>query len=836
MLMSFISSMIKKHQEKKQEIEFECDSLISEIYLVRDDIESLFSDKDKPIDPNTALSAYDKCCRTIEKVKASSVGKARKALNYNKLQNDLAMLISLSRSLKENVQKHNDRAAAAKAESVYQLIGNVEGRKLDRQQLICIAKNEHNHLVIAGAGTGKTTTVVGKIKYLLKSEQYKPEDILVLSFTNASASEMSERIAKETGCSISASTFHKLGMNIIAAVDGKRPVITDLKMRSFIKEQLSRNMADTAYLKKLFSYIYYGRSAYKSEFDFSSQKEYDDYLRQNPPTTMLHETVKSYGEMDIANFLYLNSIRYEYEKAYKYDTANEQYGQYFPDFYLPDHDIYIEYFGIDRNSNVPSYFHSEYGMTPSQTYNAGIAWKRETHKNNGTKMIECYAYEKFESILLDELGKKLKAAGVKLEEKPPQEMWAMVSDNDKLLNGIYELFETCINLIKSNNYTINNVYLLSSGNPRQKDIELILSLLEPIYNAYCEYLERNHQIDFNDMINLATSYIRDGKYKNPYRYVIVDEYQDISKSRYLLLKALRDSMDYDLFCVGDDWQSIYRFAGSDIGYILNFERFWGASEKSKIETTYRFPKKLIDISGRFIMTNPMQIKKNIKAANDSTGFPLGEINAYTDNKAIEFMVERLNDLPKNSSVFFIGRYAFDVELLNKNPRLGCRYNNSKQVLEVFYNSRPDLKMQFITAHRSKGLQADYIFILNNKNSKMGFPSKIQDSAILDLLLESRDNFPYAEERRLFYVAMTRAKKKAYLLTVTNYESEFVKDIKHYFGEEMKQERFECPLCGGKLVRKKGPYGEFYGCSNYRITGCRFIRKIYSSPKQNQYSQ
>ena len=155
---------------------------------------------------------------------------------------------------------------------------------------------------------------------------------------------------------------------------------------------------------------------------------------------------------------------------------------------------------------------------------------------------------------------------------------------------------------------------------------------------------------------------------------------------------------------------------------------------------------------------------------------------------------------------------------------------------MFYNSRPDLKMQFITAHRSKGLQADYIFILNNKNSKMGFPSKIQDSAILDLLLESRDNFPYAEERRLFYVAMTRAKKKAYLLTVTNYESEFVKDIKHYFGEEMKQERFECPLCGGKLVRKKGPYGEFYGCSNYRITGCRFIRKIYSSPKQNQYSQ
>lgn len=118
-----------------------------------------------------------------------------------------------------------------------------------------------------------------------------------------------------------------------------------------------------------------------------------------------------------------------------------------------------------------------------------------------------------------------------------------------------------------------------------------------------------------------------------------------------------------------------------------------------------------------------------------------------------------------------------------------------------------------------------MFILNNKNTKTGFPSKIQDSAILDLLLESRDSYPYAEERRLFYVALTRAKKKAYLLTVENYESEFVLELRARYGDEMKRERFECPLCGGRLVKRSGPYGEFYGCSNYKTRGCTFKRKI-----------
>ncbi len=152
------------------------------------------------------------------------------------------------------------------------------------------------------------------------------------------------------------------------------------------------------------------------------------------------------------------------------------------------------------------------------------------------------------------------------------------------------------------------------------------------------------------------------------------------------------------------------------------------------------------------------------------------------------------------------------------------YDNSCGMVNVRYSNRPDLKIQFLSAHKSKGLQADYVFILNNKNTRSGFPSKIQDAPILKLLLEGHDDYPYSEERRLFYVALTRAKQKAFLLTIENHESEFVSELHKRYEKEMKNERFECPLCGGKVIRKNGRYGAFYGCSNY-TKGCRYTRDI-----------
>ena len=826
---SYISLNIRNNIIKHNNLvalEIECNSYLEEIDLALNEEKSFFADPDSYIDISMSEIWPNKYNSLLNKAKNFGFVKYEKCSKGKDIAEKATILIDKSKSLKGRIIIHNNDLANRQIDEGYRLIGDIEGRKLDRQQMFAIVKPSKNHLIIAGAGTGKTTTIIGKIKYLIKKYNYNPEEILVLSFTNASASEMSERIHTETGLPIAASTFHKLGLEIIKAVEGKVPKIYSKTISSFVREQLKILMQNPDYLNKLCEYALYHRSSIRLESDFSSHEEYLDYLKTNAPTTIKGEVVKSYGELDIANYLFQNHINYEYEASYKFDTNDDQYGQYHPDFYLPDYDVYIEYFGINRAGEVADYFKSRNGESASDTYKSSMEWKRKTHAEKQTTMVECYAYEKFDGTLLSNLEVKLSGIDVDLKPISSNELWNSISEeNNNLFDGIIELFGTVISLIKSNNYSFEYVEQLASNHIDSNNNLYILSLIKPIFLAYNEVLAANNEIDFSDMINKATDYISTGKYYNPYRYVIVDEYQDISKARFNLLRELRKSSFYELFCVGDDWQSIYRFAGSDINYIVDFEKYWGPTEIGRIETTYRFTNSLIDISSNFIMKNPRQIKKKIKGMSKDERFSLGLINGFTIKNSINFMLDSLDDLPKNSSVFFIGRYSFDVDLLKDNSAFNVWYDNVNSEIKVSYYKRKDLKMQFLTAHKSKGLQADYVFIINNKNSKMGFPSKIQDSSIMDLLLEKAEVYPYAEERRLFYVALTRAKTKVFLLTINNKESIFVEELIEKYEKELNDDKFTCPECGGRLIKRSGPYGEFFGCSNFGKTGCEYKRKI-----------
>lgn len=824
--MNFIVSLINKRKQEMQAKNDACKRLIAEMQHAMTELNYLFSKKTEFIEPEkiTDWKCKYRGLQTDERIQ--NIKLLKKTIAYQEFLKIREQFFGILNSADKKVSIHNGEVAKRRIENAYCLIGEVEGQRLDEQQMSCIVKEVHNHLVIAGAGTGKTTTIVGKIKYLLKANKCNPEDILVLSFTNASASEMKKRIEAETGRQIEASTFHKLGKNIITKVDKITPKITNIHLLTFIKEQIIKNVKSENYLKLLNSYFMFHRISEKSEFEFKNKQEYEEYLKLSPPVTMKKEAVKSYGELDIANFLNQNRIAYEYEKPYEKDTRTEEYMQYKPDFYLPEYGIYIEYFGIDRNGKVPEYFEGSHGKTPTQTYHDAMEWKQKLHESNGTTMISCYAYEKMEGVLLEHLEERLKEKGVLFSPKSQQEIWQEIKAMETAwLDNMAALFETIINLIKSNNYTMENVRELNKRNVNHNKNQIIISLVEPFFYAYEEALKQNEEIDFNDMINLATQYVEQKKYENPYKYVIVDEYQDISKARYSLLKSLRKSNDYNLFCVGDDWQSIYRFAGSDISFILNFSKYWGNAEISKIETTYRFSQKMIEVSGKFVMKNPMQVKKSMMGKASQTQSVLGEISGYSEKWALQFLMEKLDSLPRDSSIFFIGRYSFDINILNQNEAFQCKYDKTQELPRIIYEKRKDLKIEFLTAHKSKGLQADYVIILNNKNSQLGFPSKIENAPILELLLENSEQFPYAEERRLFYVALTRARKKAMFLTIQGQESQFAIELKRDFEKEIKKERFECPKCGGQLRKIQGKYGDFWGCSNYKISGCNYTRKL-----------
>ena len=753
-------------------------------------------------------------------------------LSGRKIRSLAPQFIEAYEHLPSKLQAFNEWLANQKAADAAKLILPVEGKMLDNQQMRCITKEVHNHLVLAGAGTGKTTTIVGYVKYLLKKKICMPDDILVLSFTNVSAAEMSERLNKEIGKPIAAQTFHKLGLDIITTVQGKKPKIHSTDIRQFVRKQLDVLTQDPVYLRKLCVYLTYNGTEQKTEFDFQTEDAYLSYLKYNPPVTLKKETVKSYGELDIANFLTQNGITYVYEQEYPIDTRTSEFGQYHPDFYLPNFDLYIEYFGINRQGDVPPYFTGKNGMSAAQTYQEGIKWKRELHRKNGTRMIEVYAYEKLEEQLLPRLEERLKKAGVVFTPMSPKDMWADISGSEnQKLDRVAELFGTVITLAKSNGCSMDEVRSRNRSFQNLPSINAVIDLIEPVYNSYQSMLCSRNEIDFNDMINLASEYVQLGQFTHSYNYVIVDEYQDISQARYRLLDAMRQKKDYRLFCVGDDWQSIYRFSGSDIGFILNFEKYWGASEVSRIETTYRFSQSLISVSSSFIMKNPEQKQKQLRSATADHGFSMEKIVGYTDTYAIEFLAERLRELPKGSSVLFLGRYRFDIKILDGQRQFSYQYNAALGRTEVSFARRTDLQISFMTVHGSKGLQADYVFLLNTKAYGMGFPSQIADAPILQLLLDNCDHYPFAEERRLFYVAITRAKKKVWLVTLKGNESVFVKEIDEVHGEDMRKEQYTCPLCGGRLVRRSGPYGDFFGCSNYKANGCRYKRNISKSKAQ-----
>ena len=726
--------------------------------------------------------------------------------------------IELYDSLPDQMRRHNEELAGRLAEDIGSMINPVEGYDLDGQQLRSIAMDVRNRLVIAGAGTGKTTTIVGLAKHLIMSERVRPDEMLFLSFTNNSVNDLQKRIEAEVGQRTDVTTFHRLGLRIIANAQGMMPKVTRMDMNGFVRDEITRGMSDTRYLSLINDYLFRDCRYVADESDFETNEEYERFILENPLVTIDGRTVKSFGEADIANRLVMLGIDYDYEAPYKVDTRTEEFGQYCPDFHIRGTDIYIEYFGVDRDGNVAPFMRSSKGGDPSEEYRQGMEWKRSVHTANGTTLIELFAYQRSEGDLLDALDRELRSHGVTEREMSPNEAYSKITGgDDRPLELLVSQVSTAIGLIKSTGKTPVSAFPEIRDRGSRRAVDRMLRLLTPIYDAYQERLASNDEIDFEDMLNLAADHVREGRFKSPYRWIVVDEYQDISRSRYNLLRALRDSSDARLFCVGDDWQSIYRFNGSDVGYILDFERYWGASAICRIETTYRFSGDILKESNGFMNRSPNQLHKNLRSNMDRHG-TVEVIDCDNRAACARVMSDRISRIRPDESIVILGRFRHDIVSL-EGSGFTWKPDIGRQSYTVTDRNNPGRRITFMTIHGSKGMQFDHVFILNNVKGPYGFPDKRREPPMISLLL-SDSGTKTDEERRLFYVAMTRAKRAAYVMTLRGLESEFVRELAAFTesGGEV------CPVCGGTLVLRKGPYGRFMGCSNYR-NGCKYVRKV-----------
>lgn len=747
-------------------------------------------------------------------------------------------------TIEERRTEHNEAFIRAELPKSQRFFDKVTGLRLDEQQRRAILTDEDNMLVIAGAGSGKTTTIVGKAQYLIKKLKIRPDHMLIISFTKKSANELAERI---NVAGVDPQTFHKFGLEVLREAGDQSKIYDGQKLLNLMERLLREETKDKKYLEQLTTWFLNYQKIPASQFEFATLGEYIQYLKdqgyqsyRRVPVpyqgrkTYRREIVRSIEECIIANFLLFNRVPYSYEVPYRQTDTSRKYE---PDFTIEQagRKVYLEHFAVDQKGNVPPFFAKphESPEDASQRYTSEMKWKRSLHARNKTELIESYSYEFSEGTLADNLRRKLEAADVRLDPMTPEEMWQEIrkSAQDEVASFV-ELVSTFLTLLKSNQQTLQAVRKRSRSfktSFEKERLKHFLRLFEPLLKQYEEFLQREGMMDFSDMINRATQILNAKAVTRRVRYVIIDEFQDLSTSRYSLLQALRkQNREAKFFCVGDDWQSIFRFAGSDLGLFRNFESHFGYTKLAKIETTYRFNEPMIGVSGGFVMKNPNQIRKKLKApeGTEEVTHTVVEAMGEDETEAVSriFAGMAKADASPSHEVMLIGRYNSDFDRIkNTQGRLTVNADSKKVTYEIAQGKHRGKKYvaNFVTAHRAKGLQADVVIVLNcNAGS---FPSERADDPLLTLLLSRADAFEHGEERRLFYVAMTRAKKKTYFVTNTNRKSSFIKEMESK-GHSSPRRR-ACPQCTtGEIVERPVSTNDspFFGCTNYPY--CKYTTK------------
>ncbi|WP_239512595.1 UvrD-helicase domain-containing protein [Bifidobacterium avesanii] len=610
----------------------------------------------------------------------------------------------------------------AKLDAARATIGPVEGHDLSDEQLAPIVGAGRSTLVLAGAGTGKTTTINGHVAWLLATGRAKPEEILVLSFTKSSADEMSARIRKQTGAGIRACTFHSLGLDICRRANPGNPlrVADETTLTEAVRQTFSDRIGSAA----------------------------NSATAADPATARYRKTVLALMPKPIAG---------------KYRAWASPNPAAFP---------------ASNPLEDPAF---------AQCADHLLAAAR--------------------TIILHMRANALTVADLRRlnRDRTPRNAQTAAA--------------------------VKTTAADASRNARMIDF------LAPLHEAYQRRLDADHAVDFAGMITEATRHVREGRYASPFRFILIDEYQDMSRPRYELIRALREQTDCSLFAVGDDWQSIYRFAGSDVSLILDFDRLWrdwGPTRMFQITATRRFRTSLIEASGAFVMADPDLYVKHLHSLNPKADHSIKVLcgrgndgdtgNAANEDRArAEAVVAQLAKLPKNATVMLLGRYASDLDpLLAHSPlRPPQAQQTQSRPGRLALPDRPDLDITFMTVHKSKGLQRDFVFLLATSGGPHGFPSAIADEPLLDLLLPAAEPFPYAEERRLFYVAMTRCVKKLFIVVDRRRPSRFVYELRDsicpnvFRGVKLPP---RCPDCGEALVlRASGTdQRQFYGCTNWPL--------------------
>ena len=867
--MSFLSKIFNRKRVNSSSVN-ETEEFILLMEFLRG-MEKLLS-KDKYIarsDYKRAIKKYNQVVSFYDNLLASDMLKAycqKNCLDIQRIKTAIAYyheIEDLQRS-PSFISKHNEDFLSRhlKAENTYldNILKSVDPAiKLDEEQRKVVLSDEDYTLVIAGAGAGKTTTVAAKVKYLVEKKGVNPEQILVISFTNKAVGELRDKINKSLKINCPVTTFHKTGYAILRKQDNeKRQVVDGGFMYNVINNYLKGNILEQPelvdklilFFGSYFDAPYEGEDLndffnYISKSDFTTLKgnmsEYMEEIidkRTGKCISIAHERMRSAQEVQIANFLYINQIDYKYERPYEYHILKSR-KPYTPDFTITQGDkvAYLEHFGITEDGK-----NNRYNEEQLSRYKQEINDKVRLHKKHNTELIYTFSGYSDGRSLLEHLKENLESHGFTLIPRDSKEVFEKIvnTEENKYIMKLVKLVCTFIQNFKTNGFTIDEFsrFERKSTNERTK---LFLSICQQCFLEYSKRLKEKNAVDFEDMINdsvrVLNEQLRIGA-ELDFKYIIVDEYQDVSRQRFDLTKELSKICKAKIIAVGDDWQSIYAYAGSDITLFTHFRQTMGYGLELKITKTYRNAQEVIDIAGGFIQKNQSQLRKELISPKHIEQ-PI-VIESYSENvdrkqtsgkggryymigEKVEGIVEKILLENPKSSILLLGRYGFDAFHLSHSGKFVYNEKTGGVTSTKFSN----VTLDFMTVHRAKGLGYDNVIIINARNEVYGFPSQVQDDPVLKYVVRDDHSIEYAEERRLFYVALTRTKNRVYLIVPQERPSSFVLeliddylqvvlhgDIDRNENKDNKEIK-KCPICGYPLqLRYKQNYGlKLWMCTN-----------------------